>query len=295
MDLNLLPILNTLLTTQSLTATSKKHGIGVPAVSRSLSRLREEYGDPLLIRSGNRMTLSAFAAAIREDIALCVTHCKTVGRTGSYTEAINAPRAFHIACTDVLAALIASSLAEQCQIRPNLVIRFVAEELVSWDALRAGEVDLVISGAIDLPVEAVVKQLFRDRVVGIVRCGHPVVKQEDGFSDIRYIVADSQLPFEPQNNRAWKQAGIVRRVALQVPSFFAAAATAESSDLMATMPALLAAELRSRYRIEIVPLPLRLPSIPVRVAWHPRSMNDQAHRWLRDEIVAIGRGLLKST
>lgn len=31
-------------------------------------------------------------------------------------------------------------------------------------------------------------------------------------------------------------------------------------------------------------VPLRLPSIPIGMAWHPRNDADPAHRWLRSRI-----------
>ena len=55
-DLNLLKYLDVLLREQNVTRAAEQLGITQPAMSNSLKRLRELFGDPLLIRTSDGMT-----------------------------------------------------------------------------------------------------------------------------------------------------------------------------------------------------------------------------------------------
>ncbi|CCJ73546.1 Transcriptional regulator, LysR family [Cronobacter condimenti 1330] len=65
-DLNLLFALDVLLTEQSVAAAARRLGLSASAMSRTLSRLRDATGDPLLVRAGRQMVLTPYADAIRE-------------------------------------------------------------------------------------------------------------------------------------------------------------------------------------------------------------------------------------
>lgn len=53
--LALFPALVALLETESVTEAAARLGVGQPAMSRTLARLRELFGDPLLVRVGRRV------------------------------------------------------------------------------------------------------------------------------------------------------------------------------------------------------------------------------------------------
>src|SRR6187402_1591819 len=63
-DLNLLVVLRALLTERHVTRAARQLGLSQSATSHALSRLRDLYGDPLLVRSGRALELTPRAAAI---------------------------------------------------------------------------------------------------------------------------------------------------------------------------------------------------------------------------------------
>src|SRR5579859_2432729 len=63
-DTNLLLALQALLQETSVTRAAKRLGIGQPAMSRSLARLRDHFEDPLLVQKGRQLVLSATARAL---------------------------------------------------------------------------------------------------------------------------------------------------------------------------------------------------------------------------------------
>src|SRR5204863_3117551 len=60
-DLNLLVVFEVLMLERSVTRAAERLGRTQSAISHSLSRLREQLGDPLLVRGGRSMEPTAFA------------------------------------------------------------------------------------------------------------------------------------------------------------------------------------------------------------------------------------------
>lgn len=65
-DLNLLFALDVLLAEKSVAAAARRLNLSASAMSRTLSRLRETTGDPLLVRAGRQMVLTPYAESLRE-------------------------------------------------------------------------------------------------------------------------------------------------------------------------------------------------------------------------------------
>jgi DNA-binding transcriptional LysR family regulator len=60
-DLNLLPALAVLLEERSISRAAARHHLSQPAMSRVLQRLRETFGDELLVRTANGYELTTRA------------------------------------------------------------------------------------------------------------------------------------------------------------------------------------------------------------------------------------------
>src|SRR5438046_10638230 len=65
-DLNLLVVLEILMAERSVTRAAERLGRTQSALSQSLSRLRDQLGDPLLIKGGKRMQPTVFAVEFME-------------------------------------------------------------------------------------------------------------------------------------------------------------------------------------------------------------------------------------
>ena len=59
LDLNLLVVLDALLAERSVTRAADRVGLSQSAASHALKRLRDHFGDPLLVRSRDGMALTA--------------------------------------------------------------------------------------------------------------------------------------------------------------------------------------------------------------------------------------------
>jgi DNA-binding transcriptional LysR family regulator len=68
-DLNLLVAFDALVAERSVTGAARRVGIGQPAMSHALSRLRELFGDPLFIRTTGKMRPTTRALELAAPIA----------------------------------------------------------------------------------------------------------------------------------------------------------------------------------------------------------------------------------
>jgi len=68
-DLNLLVAFDALVAERSVTRAARRVGIGQPAMSHALSRLRELFGDPLFVRTTDKMRPTTRALELAAPIA----------------------------------------------------------------------------------------------------------------------------------------------------------------------------------------------------------------------------------
>src|SRR3984893_15899122 len=67
-DLNLMVVFEVLMAERNVTRVAERLGRTQSAVSHSLSRLRSQLGDPLLIKGGVRMQPTSFAIDLMEQV-----------------------------------------------------------------------------------------------------------------------------------------------------------------------------------------------------------------------------------
>lgn len=114
-DLNLLVVFEVLMETRSVTATAERIGRTQSAVSHSLSRLRDQLGDPLLVRVGGKMQPSPFAEMVIEDVRPILRSIRRVIAPRSLFDPATSDRVFRIAMptlTKIIAEVSARIEAE---------------------------------------------------------------------------------------------------------------------------------------------------------------------------------------
>src|SRR5262249_46368427 len=85
-DLNLLRALHALLENGNVSAAARQLNLSQPATSAALSRLRHALGDVLLVRDGNRMSLSPRAERLLPRVQLLMSEIELALRTSRSLE-----------------------------------------------------------------------------------------------------------------------------------------------------------------------------------------------------------------
>ncbi|UJR84334.1 LysR family transcriptional regulator [Sandaracinus amylolyticus] len=293
LDLNLLVTLDHLLREGSVTGAAQRMGLSASAVSRSLGRLREVTGDPLLVRAGRRLVLTARAEAMRERVQALVEQAETTLHGTEPTATSTLARTFTIRSSDVVAALTVPLTAAAYAEAPHVRLRFVPERENDVEALRDGRIHLEV-GDLDLRApELRLQRLFRDRFVGVVRRGHPLSR---GKVTIERFARYPHVDIDQGANaidRALRARGARRDVPVALSSHHAALAIAAQSDFVATVPEYLAKHMKGTLDVRVFTLPFDLRPVVIAQAWHPRFDLDPAHRWLRESMKAVCASLAK--
>jgi DNA-binding transcriptional LysR family regulator len=292
MDLNLLVILDHLLREESVTEAARRVGLSASAVSRALGRLRETTGDPLLVRAGRRLVLTARAEAMRGRVQALVEDAETTLRGTDAAPVATLARTFTIRSSDVVAALSVPLTAAVYAEAPHVQLRFVPEREHDVEALRDGRIQLEV-GDLELRApELRLQRLFRDRFIGVVRAGHPLSRgavTAERF--VRYPHVDIDGRGVSAIDRALRARGLRRHVPVAHPSHHAALAVAAQSDFVATVPRYLVEHMKGALAVDVFTLPFELRPVVIAQAWHPRFDKDPAHRWLRETMKAVCRPL----
>src|SRR5271163_2833775 len=99
-DLNLLMVLDALLTEKNVTRAGERVFLSQPAMSAALGKLREYFNDPLLVRIGRDMQLTSRGLALIEPVRDVLMHAQVVLGTQPGFDASNAKRLFSIMVPD---------------------------------------------------------------------------------------------------------------------------------------------------------------------------------------------------
>jgi DNA-binding transcriptional LysR family regulator len=114
-DLNLLRVLDTLLDEPQVSAAARRLNLSQPATSAALSRLRQAFDDPLLVRVGNRMALTARAETLRPKVRRVIAEIEQTLRGPAHFDPATSERTFRIAANDYAVTAVLSPLLQQLQ------------------------------------------------------------------------------------------------------------------------------------------------------------------------------------
>lgn len=294
-DLNLLAAFEALLLDRQVTRAARRLGVGQPAMSDLLRRLRALFGDVLFVRVSGGIHPTPKALALANDILPLLARLREVMGSQVAFAPQEAEATFRVASTDyttlvLLPGLMALLRAEAPGI--DLHIRSYDKDAIG-DILDRGVVDLALGTFARPPPGAVRKALCRERFVGLVRRDHPALVE--GRMDLSSFAACAHALVSVRDDArgvvdaALEAAGMRRRVALVVPYMLLVPGVLKASDLVATLPERAARQAGTD--VVQFDLPIRLATWSVEMLWNPAARTNEAARWLRDAVKRVATGV----
>lgn len=299
-DLNLLFTLDALLAEGSVARAAHRLRLSPSAMSRALGRLRDATGDPLLVRAGRGLVPTPRAIELRQRARQLVQEAAAVLRPAEKLDLKRLVRTFTLRTSEGWVENFGPQLISRITAEaPGVKLRFVPKPIKDSGPLREGAVDLE-TGVVDETTgpEVRTQALFRDRLVGVVRQGHPLCQGRMSaarFATGRHILVSRDGRDSGPVDDALKQLGLEREIVSIVGGFATAVALARASDFIASVPERHTASLCTG--MYVFALPMSLPDFTVSLLWHPRLDADAAHRWLRGHVRAVcaeARGMAKA-
>lgn len=283
-DLNLLVALDVLLAEASVARAARRLRLSPSAMSRTLARLRAATGDALLVRAGRALVPTPRALELRSQASDVVRDAQALLRPAAGLDLARLARRFALRSSDGFVETFGPALLARVQAEaPGVRLRFVPKPDRDSAPLREGGIDLetgVVGRALGPELRA--QALFRDRFVGVVGAGHPLLAP--GLAPAAYAAAPHVVVSRRDSDggpvdAALAAMGLRRTIAAEAGGYSAALALVRGCGLVATVPQRHTAGLREG--LESFPLPFALPELTVSLLWHPRMDGDPAHRWLR--------------
>ncbi len=294
-DLNLLVVLRALLGERHVTRAAARVGLSQSATSHALARLRELYGDPLLVRSGNELQLTPRALRLLPTLERGLSDLQAALDGEPAFDPSSAQRRFTIGMADYMQAVLMGPLLRRlASDAPNVDLAIVTFPNLE-EQLESGAIDLALTVVAPHPTRALSSEsIFEDDFLCMVRNDHPIVKKKltlERYVELRHlVVAPSGTPGSIVDTELERR-GLVRRIALRVSNFLIAPIVICETDLINTMPTRLARQAARNYPLRLLPPPLPLPRFGLISLWHPRLENDPAQRWLREIVASVSKAL----
>ena len=289
-DLNLLLALHHLLETASVRQAASRLAVGQPAMSANLARLREIFGDPLLLRDGKGMRRTDRADELRAPVHELVDQTRAILVPISPFDPGEDAWTARVAMGDESAPWLGPLLAARLAVTgPRVDLRIRRLTLDSTRAGRTGELDLAIFP--EAPPQAsadvspfVVRTLYTTRWVLAMAAEN----RRESWTLEDYAAAEHVLvaPWGHSDrgfaDDALERHGLTRRVAVTVPTF------AEAVPLLRALRAvsLLPEVVTQNTGLFVTDPPTGARPMRVCTAWHPRAARDPRTRWLREQVVA---------
>lgn len=289
-NLNLLRVLEAVVTARSVSGAAVRLGVSQSAVSHALRELRELFDDPLLERSGHGMALTPFADRVGRRLQRGLAELEKALAEEVAFEPASSSRTFTIAADDHMAAIVLQSMVWMVRREaPEVTFRLVTPAARTMRAdLESGEIDVGIGP--DLLDEGLHRTpLVSDCFACVVRRDHPEIRGAislDQLAGARHAVLGRRDTVLQQLEQTLLGAGVRRRVAVEVPYMLLAPTLVPFSDLVLIAPRVLGELFAFGFPLQVLDPPLALPQIRESMYWHPRVGADPAHAWLRGKIVS---------
>lgn len=290
LDLRLMRTLDLLLTEQSVSRTADILGQSQPTVSAALKRLREMFGDPILVREGNQLVPTERGSELKGAVERILNDIEMhFGLARPFDP--NTDRTFRVLSAACINELIIPRIVHDIAVEaPGAGLSFVSltgDGEVLGD-LSTGKLDLVIANQPYMPPELRATPLMTTEMVCIVREAHPLAGA--GQLDIDSYCTQNHITCTPHSLMHYgpidsqMPQGRRRRIAVSVPDFGLIPSILDETDLVFTTGMALAQHIARHHKVRILAAPNELGPMHFNMLWHERQHRSPAHKWLRNIV-----------
>lgn len=298
LDLNLLVALNALLEEKSVTRAAARINLSQPATSRALSRLRDMFQDPLLVKGARGMVLTARANDLYQPLQHILSDITSIVSPPSIDPATMQGEVV-IATRDYESAVILPKIINRITAEsPNLTLRIVPLIGDDLSSLENPNVDFILT-ATDSKAATLHRYIvYKESFICLASKDNSIIQKEMNLET--YVAAKHCLITISGFglgvvDTLLAQKNLKRNIFVRIPHFLAVGHIIADSDLIVTLPRRLGELLSQQHRIVLINPPLKIPQFPIYLYWHARNQNNPIHQWIRKMIqTSYGKsGLLK--
>lgn len=298
-DLNLLISLQVLLEERNVSRAARRLFITQPAMSKTLSRLRQVFNDPLFTRSSHGMLPTPRALALMPGLASVLAGIEQLVNDTRFDPA-QCDVEVNLALSEYIGVTLLPALAARLQGQaPKLNLRVITRVENQLEQLALGNLDLAIHirqhhysadfRVADLGGSPPVILLRRDHPL----CpGPPSLAQLANYPSIRLYVSDREQLQVGSMEALFDTLGSGLRGSLEISHLMTAMEVLRSSDYYMPGPAFLTQNASISEGITALPFPgAGESSVDYVMVSHLRTANSPLHNWLWEQISCTIRDL----
>ena len=291
-DLNLLVALDALLSEQSVTKAAARVGLGQSAMSHNLARLRDLFGDELLVRAPGGMRPTPRANALAERVRIALADIEALVSRDADFDPGKAERTFRIGLPNSVEMLLGPALlATICAEAPGLRLRFYStDERQLLEEIDEDHIDIGIGigtfpgGGVHHKRRVLARDtylcMFSSNQVGL----QPPISLND-YVRLPHVLTSLRRGERGVVDDALEKIGLSRQIALTTPRFVGVPFLVAGAPVLTTMHARLARIFARELDLALSPVPVVLPEVTVSMLWHASYDSDPGHVWLREKIL----------
>jgi DNA-binding transcriptional LysR family regulator len=288
--LRLLGALDALLSERNVTRAAVRLHLSQSATSGTLAQLRVLFNDPLLVRVGRDLELTARAREMLPMVRDALAGVDRLFGAQKVLQPRTLKRQFKVAVSDAVGQLLVPEVVQRLALQaPGVTLKVSAAAFeVPEKMLGNGTLDLVIGHYEELPAGLRAMTLYESRLVAVARAAHPTVRPGMTLGQFvqspQVVVFPHSAAVEDGLRQVFTAAARPFKLAASVQQLSLALAIVERTDALALVTEPMARLYAKTYAIEILELPkgVRLPKVRVLATWHERTQSDSACAWLRE-------------
>ncbi len=295
LDLNLLTVFEAIYEHGTVSGAADHLALSQSATSHALSRLRDACQDDLFVRARQGLSPTPVAQAIFPTVKQALETMRATLAEARGFDPAHSQRQFRISIPHPMGPLYALALRAAAAAAPGITLTFetVSRPLDLDGDLRDGVADIAIDW---LPVELdpfVNRRLFDDRLVLLARRGHPTVNAGATLEDLRkaeFVTLHRRREIEHAPQALREASKLINNDAMRVSELLEIPTVVASTDLLGVFASSMASLMEERLGLQVLPIPIELPPVPIYMIWHESRRHDSGHSWLREIVqVVLGR------
>lgn len=290
LDGKVLRVFLTILEESSVSKAADRLGVTQSAISHTLAKLRKVLGDPLFVRSGQGLTPTERALALKEPSQKVLDGLRALTQQRPFNpqhEQIDV----QIATNDMPRELIFPDLLRDTRAEGvRLRLEFIPSGVPDPDLLRSDRCQLMLT---PLPPDG--PDIFQKRLLtSPLLVFYDAAQRDPPDSWHSYCQSDHvDVRFADGRSARSVMRGVdqsqIRPATVTLPHFNAIPSFVKGSTLISTDTALM--KTGPLAALDCAALAFDCAPVSIYMVWHQRSANDPAHRWLRTRIEEIATAL----
>jgi DNA-binding transcriptional LysR family regulator len=290
LDLNLLTVFEAIYELGTVGGAADHLALSQSATSHALSRLREACRDDLFVRTRQGLSPTPVAKDMYPAIKQALDALRASLAEASGFDPGTSQRRFRISIPHPMGPFYAVALrTAAAAVAPDIVLIFdtVSRPVDLEDNLRDGIVDIAIDWLSVTLDPFVNRKLFDDQVVLLARSDHPSAHPGITIENLRkaaFVTLHRRREIGHAPQALEEVSRLICHEAVRVSELLEIPTVVASTDLLGIFLSSMGPLMKKRLGLQVFPIPLELPPMPIYMIWHETRRHDAAHRWLREVV-----------